>query len=75
MEKNWKFESVRSKSVKDYNVPSFTYLTLKCLAGNAVVAHIPYHDEMPPGVDRKSFIELHTPYKQYRTDILHESLE
>ena len=63
---------------EDYNIPPVNYMTLKCLAANAVVAHnIPYHDEMLP-VEVKSFIELHAPYKhdkQYQTDILHESLD
>ena len=61
--------------LEDYGIPPVKYLTLKCLAANAVVAHnIPYHDEMLP-VEVKSFIELHAPYKQYQTDILHESLD
>ena len=64
--------------LEDYNIPPVNYMTLKCLAANAVVAHnIPYHDEMLP-VEVKSFIELHAPYKpdkQYQTDILHESLD
>ena len=61
--------------LEDYNIPPVKYLTLKCLAANAVVAHnIPYHDETLP-VEVKSFIELHAPYKQYQTDILHESLD
>ena len=61
--------------LEDYNIPPVNYLTLQCLAANTVVRHnIPYHDEMLPA-EVKSFIDLHAPYKQYKTDILHESLD